>query len=217
MLVDANILLYSVDESSQFHGAAAAWLTDALNGTRRVALPWISLTAFLRIATNPRASSNPLSLSDAWEILDGWLAAPTSWIPQPGPGHHEILRRLTIDRDLRAGLVTDAVLAALCIEHGLDIVSADSDFALIRRPHLDQPGRSLNETGQTMRLAPSPQYRSRRTRLYSLPVGSRGSSSSKSIERGHLLARQVLTAERAATSRRSPRSVRRRASAGRRP
>ena len=36
---------------------------------------------------------------------------------------------LTIDRDLRAGLVTDAVLAALCIEHGLDIVSADSDFA----------------------------------------------------------------------------------------
>ncbi|TFH18478.1 MAG: PIN domain-containing protein [Acidimicrobiales bacterium] len=129
MLVDANILLYSVDESSQFHNDAVAWLTEALNGTRRVALPWISLTAFLRIATNPRASSAPLSPSDAWEILDGWLAAPTAWIPQPGPGHQEILRRLTIDRDLRAGLVTDAVLAALCIEHGLDIVSADSDFA----------------------------------------------------------------------------------------
>ena len=129
MLVDANILLYSVDESSQFHDDAVAWLTEALNGTRRVALPWISLTAFLRIATNPRASSAPLSPSDAWEILDGWLAAPTAWIPQPGPGHQEILRRLTIDRDLRAGLVTDAVLAALCIEHGLDIVSADSDFA----------------------------------------------------------------------------------------
>ena len=28
-----------------------------------------------------------------------------------------------------AGLVTDAVLAALCVEHGLEIVSADSDFA----------------------------------------------------------------------------------------
>lgn len=33
------------------------------------------------------------------------------------------------DLDLRANLVTDAVLAALCIEHGLQIVSADSDFA----------------------------------------------------------------------------------------
>lgn len=31
--------------------------------------------------------------------------------------------------DLRAGLVSDAALAALCIEHGLAIVSADSDFA----------------------------------------------------------------------------------------
>ena len=31
--------------------------------------------------------------------------------------------------DLRAGLVTDAVLAAICIEHGLEIGSADSDFA----------------------------------------------------------------------------------------
>ena len=28
-----------------------------------------------------------------------------------------------------AGLVPDAMLAALCIEHGLTMVSADSDFA----------------------------------------------------------------------------------------
>lgn len=55
MLVDANILLYSVDENSPF-------------------------------------LSSPLS-----------------------PAH--------------AGLVSDAVLAAICIEHGLSMVSADSDFA----------------------------------------------------------------------------------------
>jgi toxin-antitoxin system PIN domain toxin len=132
MLVDANILLYSVDESSRFHDDSSEWLTSALNGTRRVGLPWMSLTAFLRIATNPRASEQPLSPSEAWSIIDGWLSAPTAWIPQPGVRHHEILRELTIDRDLRAGLVSDAVLAALCIEHGLDIVSADSDFARFR-------------------------------------------------------------------------------------
>jgi toxin-antitoxin system PIN domain toxin len=132
MLVDANILLYSVDESSRFHEDAADWLTTALNGTRRVGLPWMSLTAFLRIATNPRASENPMTPLEAWSIIDGWLGAPTVWVPQPGVGHHEILRELTTDRDLRAGLVSDAVLAALCIEHGLDIVSADSDFARFR-------------------------------------------------------------------------------------
>ena len=48
---------------------------------------------------------------------------------EPGDRHWDILRRLMIDKDLRAGLVTDAVLAAICIEHGLDIVSADSDFS----------------------------------------------------------------------------------------
>lgn len=129
MLVDANILLYSVDETSRFHADAARWLTDALNGSRRVGIPWVSLAAFLRIATNPRALDAPLTPIQGWQIVDGWLDAPAAWVPDPGQGHHEILRRLIVDHDLRAGLITDAVLAALCIEHGLDIVSADSDFA----------------------------------------------------------------------------------------
>lgn len=129
MIVDANVLLYSVDETSPFHERAAGWLTSALNGPRRVGLPWQSLHAFLRIGTNPRALAAPLNPSQAWEIVDGWLAAPAAWIPRAGSGHAQILRRLSVDLDLRAGLVADAVLAALCIEHGVAIVSADSDFA----------------------------------------------------------------------------------------
>lgn len=129
MLVDANILLYSVDVTSPFHAAADRWLTDALNGTRRVGLPWMSLTAFVRIATNPRAARQPLTPEEAWAHVEGWLDAPAAWIPQPGREHRTILGDLLIRLDLRAGLVTDAVLAALCIEYGLAIVSADSDFA----------------------------------------------------------------------------------------
>lgn len=129
MLVDANLLLYSVDTTSPFHHRADRWLTDALNGARRVGLPWMSLTAFARIATNPRATRHPLTPGEAWEHIDRWLDAPSSWVPEPGRGHREILRDLMTRLDLRAGLVTDAVLAALCIEHGLEIVSADSDFA----------------------------------------------------------------------------------------
>ncbi|MEZ5143286.1 MAG: TA system VapC family ribonuclease toxin [Acidimicrobiales bacterium] len=129
MLVDANVLLYSVDTTSPFHERADTWLTGALNGTRRVGIPWMSISAFLRIATNPRAARRPLSPAEAWEHVDGWLDAPTAWVPEPGRSHREILRDLVVRLDLRAGLVTDAVLAALCIEHGLEIVSADSDFA----------------------------------------------------------------------------------------
>jgi len=129
MLVDANILLYAVDSTSPFFEKADRWLTNALNGTRRVGIPWMSLSAFVRISTNPRATRRPLTPTEAGEHVDGWRDAPTAWIPQPGRGHRDILRDLTIRLDLRSGLVSDAVLAAICIEHGLDIVSADSDFA----------------------------------------------------------------------------------------
>ena len=129
MLVDANILLYAVDDTSPFHRSASTWLSRALNGQRRVGLPWLSLTAFLRIVTSPRVFEAPLSPPGAWEIIDRWLAAPSAWIAVPGPRHGDVLRQLTLAHDVRAGLVTDAVLAALCVEHGLEIVSADSDFA----------------------------------------------------------------------------------------
>jgi len=119
VLVDANVLLYSVDEESPFHAAARDWMTDALNGPRRVGIPWMSLAAFVQ----------PLTPAEAWEFVEGWLDAPATWTPAPGRSHRAILGRLVRDLDLRANLVSDAVLAAICVEHGLEIVSADSDFA----------------------------------------------------------------------------------------
>ena len=129
MLVDANILLFSVDEENPFHQAAKGWLEGELNGPRRVAFPWQSLSRFLRIATNPRAMANPLQPGEAWEIVESWLDARNSWVPHPGNGHREILGRLVRDLQLSANRISDANLAALCLEHGLSIVSADSDFA----------------------------------------------------------------------------------------
>ncbi len=132
MLVDANILLYAVDAKSPFHDRARLWIEKALNGPRRVGIPWMSLAAFVRIATHAWALQDPLSPAAAWEIVEHWLDAPATWIPEPGRGHRMILGRLVRELDLRGNLVSDAVLAALCIEHGLDIVSADSDFARFR-------------------------------------------------------------------------------------
>ena len=132
MLVDANILIYAVDDTSQQHERARRWLEAALNGPRRIGLPWASLTAFVRITTHPRALHAPLGSAQAWSYVEEWLDAPAAWIPAPGPGHRDILGRLLRELDLRANLVTDAVLAALCVEHGLSIVSVDSDFARFR-------------------------------------------------------------------------------------
>lgn len=81
MIVDANLLLYAVDESSVHNRAASSWLEKALTGDSRVGLPWQTIGAFLLIVTHPRVVENPLSGADAWRYVAEWLAVPVVWIP----------------------------------------------------------------------------------------------------------------------------------------
>lgn len=129
MILDANLLLYAVHERAARHEAAVAWLTERLNGPRRVGLPWQSLGAFLRIATHPRAFERPLDPATAWARVSDWLAAPAAWIPQPGDAYATLLGEIVERHEIRGNLVTDAQLAALALEHGLTVYSTDTDFA----------------------------------------------------------------------------------------
>lgn len=129
MLLDANLLLYAIHEGDSRHEAAAQWLTEQLNGPRRVGLPWQSLAAFLRISTHPRAFARPLAPATAWERIADWLSAPVAWIPEPGPEYARTLGELITTHEVRGNLVTDAQLAALAIEHGVTLYSTDTDFA----------------------------------------------------------------------------------------
>jgi toxin-antitoxin system PIN domain toxin len=129
VLLDANILIYAVDRRAERHHAAAAWLTEQLNGPRRVGLPWQTLNAVLRIVTHPRASARPLDARTAWGLVASWLEAPAAWIPHPGHDYARILGQLITTHDLRGNLIPDAALAALAIEHGVPLISNDTDFA----------------------------------------------------------------------------------------
>ncbi len=129
MLVDANLLLYSVDTASRFHERAREWLLARLNDSHRVGLPWQSLGGFLRIATSPRVLPSPLPSAAAWRQVEIWLSAPAAWIPQPGHAHAKLLGGLIDRHEITGKLVPDAMLAALALEHGLEVSSADTDFA----------------------------------------------------------------------------------------
>lgn len=141
MIVDANVLLYAVDEQSPFHDAARSWLNEAMNGVERVGLPWVSLMAFQRIITHPRVTANPLSPADAWGFVTDWLDADQAWVPAPGVRHRDILGRLLAGGDLHGNLVTDAHLAALGLEYGTAVSSFDSDFARFDGLEWINPGR----------------------------------------------------------------------------
>lgn len=128
ILVDSNLLIYAHVSSFQQHDPAREWLDGQLNGNARVGLPWPSLLGFLRIVSNPRVFERPESLSDAWEQVNAWLGAEVVWIPQPTDRHSKILEGMLAGAGVQANLVPDAHLAALAVEHGLQLCSTDGDF-----------------------------------------------------------------------------------------
>ena len=129
ILVDANLLLYAVDADSPFNERATRWLTEQLGGVHRIGLARATLVAFLRISTSGRVFRNPLTIDEAWQCVHDWRGCPQVWIAEPTDRHEALLESLTRKHHLSGDLVADAHLAALALEHGLTVVSADSDFA----------------------------------------------------------------------------------------
>jgi toxin-antitoxin system PIN domain toxin len=128
-LVDANLLLYAVDERAARHGPARRWLTEQLSGQDTMAFAWGALLAFLRLSTNPRVFERPLSFSRAVDVIDVWLGQPCAVVVHPGPRHAAIIRQLLSPLGTAGNLVSDAHLAAIAIEHGAELNSCDTDFA----------------------------------------------------------------------------------------
>ena len=129
ILVDANLLVYARAAGLPQQDAALAWLDTQLNGEDRVGLPWPGILAFLRIVTNARMFEQPDSIQDARQQVEEWLTCPNVWVPEPGPRHRVVLSRLLPQTGAGSNLVPHAHLAAIAIEHGLTLCSADGDFA----------------------------------------------------------------------------------------
>ena len=128
IIPDANLLLYAYNASANEHARAREWWEDALQAVETVGLTWQTITAFIRIGTNPRAFAQPYTASEATEIVSAWLEQPNVSLASPGARHWEILRRLLVAGQISGSLVMDAHLAALAIEHGAVLASTDRDF-----------------------------------------------------------------------------------------
>lgn len=105
ILVDTNLLTYAHISGFTQHKAAHAWLDGKLNGSASVGMPWPSLLAFVRLVSNRRIFTRPVSVAGAWRQVEAWLDSPPVWIPQPTERHREVLGSLLEKQAGKANLV----------------------------------------------------------------------------------------------------------------
>jgi uncharacterized protein len=139
ILVDANLLLYAYDSSSDRHEAAKRWLEAVLSGEEAVRFALVSLLAFLRISTNPGVFRRPLSASDAIGLATSWLQVPVAGVAEPTDRHWSVLEGLARGGQARGPLLMDAHLAALAVEHGATLCTTDRDFARFPKLRFTDP------------------------------------------------------------------------------
>lgn len=143
-VVDANVLVYSVDDQSPFHRPCRT----AVERWRRSEPAWFAtwgvLYEFVRVVTHRRVLRRPLRAAEAWAVVESLLASPGFGVLTATSRHAsvaaEVIREVP---DVAGNLVHDAHVAVLMREHGIRrIYTRDTDFH--RFPFLEpvDPARS---------------------------------------------------------------------------
>lgn len=130
---DANLLLYACDTTSPFHDRARNWWQACLSGDEAVGLTHPTLFAFLRISTNPRIFTNPLTLAASAAHIRSWMARRVCQVLQASTDHAaRVIDLLDAAGGTAANLVTDAQIGALAIGYRAVVHTADRDFLRFR-------------------------------------------------------------------------------------
>lgn len=127
--LDADILLYASDESSQWHAAAKEFVASRAGDPDILCLTWPVLMAYQRIATHPAIFAKPLPPRVAWSNVMQLISLPRARVVTETETFGEDYRG-TAERSAASGnLVPDAHVATILREHGvLRIYTADTDI-----------------------------------------------------------------------------------------
>ncbi|MGH3136296.1 MAG: TA system VapC family ribonuclease toxin [Gaiellaceae bacterium] len=127
--LDANVLLYASDESSEFHGQARTRLESLTRGPEIVYLFWPVVMAYLRISTHPTVFDPPLAPARAIANVERILRLPHVQTAGEQTRFWERYRDVAVEADVRGNLVSDAHVVALMRENGVrSIWTRDRDY-----------------------------------------------------------------------------------------
>lgn len=135
---DINILLYAHDETSPFHKPASAWWVSTLD-SKQVFFSWQTISGFLRIATNSRLWESPLTIRQAIEIVDSWLALDNTHIVGLEKKTWPLYAKTLIESQASGNLVMDAHIAAAAASCGAMVATTDRDFLRFSDVRVTEP------------------------------------------------------------------------------
>ncbi|VVM04944.1 TA system VapC family ribonuclease toxin [Methylacidimicrobium tartarophylax] len=139
IIPDVNLLIYAYDQTSELHGATRRWWEATLRGEERVGIPWIVALAFVRLTTHPMLNQNPMTVRQAREAVESWLLLDHVALLAPGAITFSCFFDLLEEAGTGGNLTTDAMIAALALEHGGRIHSNDRDFSRFRKIIWENP------------------------------------------------------------------------------
>jgi uncharacterized protein len=128
IIVDTNLLIYAVNESSPFHLPTKTWLEQAINGSEEIGLPEMVLLGVVRIITQARIVQTAVSAKTAVEVVRAWLAQPNVRLLLSTPRSFEASLNLMAEIGVAGNLSTDAHIAALALLHNAQVATVDTDF-----------------------------------------------------------------------------------------
>ena len=127
--VDVNVLVNAVVTSAPHHDTAKEELETLRRAPEGLGLFSSVVSGFIRVATDRRVLTEPLTLAEAMGVVDVLTASPFVDVINPGPGHWSIFRDLVDRHHPRAHDLTDVWLAAAAMEINAIWVSFDRGFA----------------------------------------------------------------------------------------
>ena len=141
ILLDVNVLVEAGHRDAARHAPTAAWLTEALGGSRPVGLADAVLVGALRVLTHRKVFADPATPAAAWAFIDAVRQAPAARPVTPTESTwRQLGALLDTDDGLRGNVVPDAWLAALALSHGAAMGTRDRGFARFPGLSLVSPG-----------------------------------------------------------------------------
>ena len=143
IICDVNVLIAAYRRDALTHAVGFAMLARLIGGSEPYGWTTQTLSAVVRITVNPRIWPVASTGDDVLLFCADVMSPANARQVEPGARHWPLFEQCLRSTNLHPDDVGDAVLAALCIEHGCELVTWDKGFSRFKGLRVLTPEQAL--------------------------------------------------------------------------